>query len=440
MIVLSILLVLAVIAYIVLFVNRQNEEEQQETEKTVSIYPQDFDAKNITAFSFTTDKSQVLDFENKDNTWTYKKDSKFPVNQSNVSTMVSTLSSLVGKREVESNLDKMSDYGLDKPSRVITLTNSSNQKVTLYFGNVNNITGDYYLYTDKEHKIYSTESANYTAFDSHLMDLIAIDSAPSIDSSLIKTITMKKSDGTWIATFKESGDSKLDYTGELTWFLTNPSKVQSGMDSQAADELISHFTDFTVESCVAYGVTKAQLKNYGLDHPRMTIQVAYDTTKKFDIFIGSKTPEGSYYVKWKGSNQVCVLNKDTVDYLLGINNSTFIVTNPLNIASSAVNKLVINVDKNSKTFTSKDSNFEELISQIQAINSEKFYSQGGGEYSEISGNVVTLTYVLKDHKNFNTVICKLVPYDKDYYALSVNDKTQWLINKLDVTKLIEIVK
>jgi hypothetical protein len=388
------------------------------------------------------------------------------------------------KRQVESSLDNSSDYGLDSPTRTVTVADTSGNQMTIYFGNSNDITGDYYVYTDTTDAVYTTESSNYEAFNYGLMDLVSIDSLPSIDSSLIKNITVDKTDGKWLMTYKESGDSDIDYTNQLTWFVTNPSKTESGMDASEASELTSDVSGISTSTCVAYNVKKKALKTYGLDNPQATITIKYqeeveteasesdstdeseteaETTttyenKTFTFYIGDKYSDDYYYFTWDGTNQVCLLSSDTAEYLLGISNDTFLLTTPINITMSSVDKLVANnttytIDrtettdedgndvtkttytKNGEDFDSSD--FSSLFSQIKGITSEKPYTEKE-ETEEITGDTLTLTYTLNNNTKFKTVTFVFEPYDKDYYSLSVNGSKKWLINKIDVTNLMAL--
>ena len=453
LLILVIVLVLVALCYALLFRhNKEVEKAESESsaEQTINLYNKDFDTSNLSSFSFTTSDNQILKFIKNGENWSYSGDKNFPVNDSLISDITSTLSSMTGKRQVETSLDKNSDYGLDKPTKTVTVTDSSNHEMTIYFGSSNSITGDYYIYTDADTKVYTTESSNYEAFNYSLMDLIAIDSIPSIDATLLKDVTVDKTDGKWKMTYKEAGDSSLDYTGELTWFVTNPNKSKEGMDSSAASTFTTNVTGITTDSCVAYNVKTKDLKKYGLDNPKATVTVNYQESedkknKTFTFHIGNKKDD-SYYFTFDGSNQVCLLSSETAEYFLNINNKTFLLTNPLNIAVSSVDKLQIDsttftiTRKDNKTTYAKDgkdydeTKFNNLFDTIKGITSEKTYVESDTE-KDAKGKTLTLTYTLNNNKTYSTITFKFAPYDKDYYSLSINGTKKWLVNKIDVSNL-----
>lgn len=452
LLILVILLVLVSLCYVLLFRHNkavEKAESESSADESITLYNSDFDTSNLSSFSFTTSDNKTLKFVKDGDNWTYSGDKNFPVNSSLISDITSTLCNITGKRQVESSLDKNSDYGLDKPTRTVTVTDSKNNKMTIYFGSSNSITGDYYIYTDTANKVYTTESSNYEAFNYSLMDLVSIDSIPSIDATLLKNVTVKKTDGTWKMTYKEAGDSSLDYTGELTWFVTNPDKSKEGMDSSATSTFTTNVTGITTDTCVAYNVKTKDLKKYGLDNPQATITVKYQEDKKdktFTFHIGDKKDNDSYYFTFDGSNQVCLLSAETAKYFLNINNKTFLLTNPLNIDVASVDKLQINSTiftlnrKDNKTTYQKDgkdydsTKFTNLYDTIKGLTSEKTYVESDTE-KDTKGKTLTLTYTLNNNKTYSTITFKFTPYDKDYYSLSINGTKKWLINKIDVTNL-----
>lgn len=478
LLILVIALVLIALCYTLLFRHNkevEKAESESESEETITLYNSDFDTSNISSFSFTTSDNKTLKFVKDGDNWTYSEDKNFPVNASLISDITSTLLNMTGKRQVESSLDKNSDYGLDKPTRTVTVTDNSKHEMTIYFGNSNDITGDYYIYTNETDKVYTTESSNYEAFNYSLMDLVAIDSVPSMDATLLNNVTVDKADGKWTMTYKEAGDSSLDYTGELTWFVTNPDKSKEGMDSSTASTFTTNVTGITTDTCVAYNVAKKDLKKYGLDNPKATVTVNYqeevesdsstetesatsdsteETTsaaktyenKTFTFHIGNKKDDDSYYFTFDGSNQVCLLSAETAEYFLNINNKTFLLTNPLNIPVASVDKLQIDsttftiTHKDDKTTYSKDgkdydsTTFTNLYDTIKGIASEKTYVESDTE-KDTKGKTLTLTYSLNDNKTYSTITFKFAPYDKDYYSLSINGTKKWLVNKIDVTNL-----
>ena len=478
LLILVILLVLVALCYVLLFRHNkavEKAESESSADESITLYNSDFDTSNLSSFSFTTSDNKTLKFVKDGDNWTYSGDKNFPVNSSLISDITSTLCNITGKRQVESSLDKNSDYGLDKPTRTVTVTDSKNNEMTIYFGSSNSITGDYYIYTDAANKVYTTESSNYEAFNYSLMDLVSIDSIPSIDATLLKNVTVDKTDGKWKMTYKEAGDSSLDYTGELTWFVTNPDKSKEGMDSSAASTFTTNVTGITTDTCVAYNVKAKDLKKYGLDNPKATVTVNYqeevdsdsntetesatsdsteETTsvaktyenKTFTFHIGNKKDSDSYYFTFDGSNQVCLLSSETAKYFLDINNKTFLLTNPLNIAVASVDKLQINSTtftinhKDDKTTYQKDgkdydsTKFTNLYDTIKGLTSEKTYVESDAE-KETKGKTLILTYTLNNNKSYSTITFKFAPYDKDYYSLSINGTKKWLINKIDVTNL-----
>jgi hypothetical protein len=404
LLILLILLVIFLAAYVLLRQYNQDLEEQEaaETEEsTIAFLPEDLDTSNIIGISFTSGQ-ELLQFEYSEDTWYLSKDHNCPLDQDMMTSLQSNISSLTASREVADNLDDLASYGLDNPSNTVTVVDSNGVSATIYIGSLNSVTENYYIYMKDVDKVYTVESNFVNAFNYELTDLIQIEDVPTMSSDLLTKVTVQKSDGKWVMSYQEDGDTSLDYTATSTWFLTSPKKEVSAMDSSLSSTMTSTISSLSPESCVAYHIDDSDLKTYGLKNPAAKITVNYNeavtvevedesesqesesaasessadtssvqseesseeettqaTTKTvyeprtFTFSIGqvtNKNKETSYYLNWDGSEQIYSISEDTATYFLDLNESSFIGMTPFNILSASIDQLDVTIDKETTTY------------------------------------------------------------------------------------------
>ena len=159
------------------FVAKQEakEESEEESEKT-SVFTASAD--DIKSLDFLVDEKETT-FEKKDDDWVKKDEEDFPVNQTTLSDAASALTSIESDR-VLSDVDDLAEYGLDSPSNTIKITCESEKSedketeektTTLYVGDENSSTSQYYVYKDDDKStVYMVESSCIEPFTKTLYD------------------------------------------------------------------------------------------------------------------------------------------------------------------------------------------------------------------------------------------------------------------------------
>ncbi len=171
-IVIMILLVVCAAAYIGLRVynDRQDKKEEAEAE-AAKITVTDLKSDDITAFSYIY-QDQTLSFAKEDGTWYYEGDKSVSIDQDQISAMLSAVTAIEATDSVK-DYDSLSDYGLDEPVNVITLT-TADGTTTLNIGDENTMLSDYYLTKEGDDTVYLVESSVKTTFDKSVEDLTAV--------------------------------------------------------------------------------------------------------------------------------------------------------------------------------------------------------------------------------------------------------------------------
>lgn len=437
LLILFILLIIFAIAYILLRqYNQQLEEEEalETQESTIAFLPENLDVSDIIGFSFIADKD-VLQFEYSDDTWYLSTDHTCPLDQDIISSIVSNMNNLTARRQVDDSLEQLDTYGLDNPSNTITIVDADGVQATIYIGNANSVTDDYYIYMEDDTTVYTIESSFANAFNYDLTDLIQIEDFPEMSADLLTDVTVQKSDGTWTMDYKEEGDSSIDYTATSTWFLTTPNNIVSAMDSSLSSTMTSTVCGLTPESCIAYNITDSDLANYGLKDPAAKITVHYqeavtveaetetqgssaasatssstaesdstesqdtgeseDETKStqstqtvyeprtltFSIGIAEdKNGESTYYINWQDSKQIYSISEDTAKYFLDLSADSFTSMTPFNILPANVDQLKATVGDTTTTYkitrsSSVNEDEEETTKTTYTKNNEEISSE-----------------------------------------------------------------
>lgn len=171
MIVIIIILILFVAAYFGMrsYNAKQEEKEAAETEAE-KIYVTELKKDDITAFSYQTD-GETLSFVKEEDTWKCENDETLTLDETAISTMLSTVATLEAAESVE-DAGELSEYGFDTPTNVITLTTEKGT-TTLTIGMNNSITDQYYMTKDGDDSLYLVSSGVPAAFEKTLADLEA---------------------------------------------------------------------------------------------------------------------------------------------------------------------------------------------------------------------------------------------------------------------------
>ena len=170
-IVVLILLVVAVAAYLLLHVYNDKKEAKEEAEEDAdTITITDFDADDVTAFSYQLN-GETLSFTKDGDNWLYDGDASLDLDEDSITSMLSAISNLTTEEALE-EYDSLSDYGLDTPSNTITVT-TADGTITLLAGNQNEITNSYYMMTGDSDMVYLISTDLNSIFSSAVDDLIA---------------------------------------------------------------------------------------------------------------------------------------------------------------------------------------------------------------------------------------------------------------------------
>ena len=316
--------------------NSQKAEQtvQQEEKKTSLI-----SLENVSHISFRIE-GETIGWTKQEDTWHLDKDDDFPADTEKIDTMISILSAMTEERTLE-NVNNLKDYGLEEPVNLIEIQNKEGQSERISVGNKNPSTGDTYLYlNDEKDTVYTVENDINSLLEGSLFEYAVGEEMPSIVSSAIKKIEVKKKENSYI--LKSDGNSS---TG---WSVSDQNGSRKTADSSAAGDLQSAAAGLSFRTYYSYHCV--DWDTYGLDNPQMVVIVDYTETeteksnidtntgvtegngngaeaadeenttsevsRTMILYVGNLADDGYYYVRLGDSQEVHGISQSSIDVLL----------------------------------------------------------------------------------------------------------------------------
>lgn len=479
------------------FVAKQEakEESEEESEKT-SVFTASAD--DIKSLDFLVNEKETT-FEKKDDDWVKKDEEDFPVNQTTLSDAASALTSIESDR-VLSDVDDLAEYGLDSPSNTIKITCESEKSedketeektTTLYVGDKNSSTSQYYVYKDDDKStVYMVESSCIEPFTKTLYDYAQMEDFPVIsDTDNINKITVK-------------GDKSYELSKNTD---TNLWTVKGDGDEEKADTatVSSLTTSFGIMAYNSFVDYKCKDKStYGLDDPYAVITVDYteeqedtdssdtsadsstettdetqgeaadseDTSddtnasdseesektvenKQLVIAVGKEADDSNRYVMVNDSDQVYTMSDDTLSALTDKAEEDFWDMTVNYVSTNDLKEVKVNykgsdydVNVSRETSEDDDGNEKETVtykldgSEVDETQFTTFYNKLinlaaqkrlTDEFKPETDPEMTVTFIKEDG---NKLEAEYYSYDTNYYAVKVDSKI-YLVNKMTVKEL-----
>lgn len=359
---------------------KEEEKKEQDSGEEIAVFGE-LTEEAITALSYDYQGGE-LSFIKDGDTWYLAKDREIPLSQTKFSAMTGVLAGIRANRVVEESLENLSNYGLDEPVKTITFETADGSH-TIYAGDQNPITNDYYFYLEGENKVYTTKASISSSFQSGLSAFYIAPALPEWDQGSLQLIEIAKQDGKLTVMNLPNGDPSADYMGGNTWFADSEEGSRMVMDSEAKSTFLDKVTGLSLGNCVDYKPDQESLKAYGLEDPAATISIRYIETREepategeeegegesesasesveagspeetetpavkiveeekiLMLAIGAKNEDGKYYVQISDATPVCLMDAATAEYFLNLKPSNFTNLSACMVDISTVERLVL---------------------------------------------------------------------------------------------------
>lgn len=147
---------------------QEKKEEEEQAAETVSVT--DMKVSDITGFSYVLE-GETISFTKEGDDWQYDGDRSLDMDEDAIETMLSKAVGVTAEETV-TDYENLDDFGLETPSNTIIFTTEKGE-TTLYIGNQNEITSQYYLKKGDDATIYLVGSAVATGFNKTVEELTA---------------------------------------------------------------------------------------------------------------------------------------------------------------------------------------------------------------------------------------------------------------------------
>ena len=450
--------------------HQEQKESEAESEENTSVFTASAD--DIKSLDFMVDDTETT-FEKKDDSWVKKDDTDFPVNQSTLDSVASSVTSVESDRVLE-DVDNLAEYGLDSPANIIKIVTKSEDEdgddttATLYVGDENSSTSQYYVRKDDDEKtVYLVDSSCVEPFTKTLYDYAQMEDFPAISST--DTITKISVDGDSSYELKKDVDTSV-------WSVSANGEEDKA-DSATVSSLVSSFGSMAYNSMADY---KCEDKSkYGLDKPYSTITVDYqeeaetsddnaetsdsetpdsaETTEMVDkqltILVGNEADDSNRYVMVNDSNEVYTISEETLSALTDKTEEDFWDMTVSYVSVNSLASLKVNyqgtdykVNASRETSTDEDGNDTETVTykldgaDLDETTFTTFYNKLINmaaqkrlteKYDPDGDAELTVTFTEEDG---DTLEVSYYSYDTNYYAAVVDNKV-YLVNKMNVKEL-----
>jgi hypothetical protein len=216
-------------------------------------------------------------------TWTMLAPAQANADQTEVTSIATSLASLERQRVVDDNPADIAQYGLATPRVEVAFRKTGDKDVTrLFLGEKTPTGGDLYAKLPAEKRVFLVSSFldgtfNRTAFDLRDKKVLVFDREMA---SALEVVT-------------RDGPVKLALVN-TQWQLTTP--VAARADASAVDGAIGRLQTAQMKSFVAADVPENELGKYGLDKPDITVSVVSGSARA-SLAIGKAADGGNLYAR-----------------------------------------------------------------------------------------------------------------------------------------------
>lgn len=420
----------------------QAEKKQSGNDNTV-VYTMEADA--VTALSYKSGDENVS-LVKKDGTWYDAEDESFPLNQKFLETMVNKTAQLKAQRYVGSGDKAFSQYGLENPSNVITVT-TADKEVKILLGDTNSATGDCYMAVEGAGKVYTVDATFPTLFSNSLTAMAARESLPEMKLEGITSVQVEHAEES-IAFEKQEND---------IWAMADGAEADSGL----VTELIGKIMKLRYEAMVVYRPEKGKLAEYGLDKPQARIAVTYKDAdgneKTYELLVSSQGPSGegadkaTRYMCAQDGQAIYTMRESNLDSFFQLTPEAFLSLNVAPVKKEQFDTLTVTTAAGNAEFSIKrdagrnaetyalngteitEAEFNAIYYQLYAFSAERRVSDIADQLTKDP----VLTCIYSDSTGNNeTVQVELIPYDQNYYGAKVNGKAFLLVNRQRVNEIL----
>ena len=233
-----------------------------------------------TGLTYTNSTATLTFSLNKDGTWYWEGNPKFPLNSESVTMILNSISVLTPKQTI-TNGDTLEAYGLDNPAITMTASESNGIQTTIAMGNQTaDKTGYYLLLNGDTSTVYVVDENLHDLLSKGIYDMMTLPNLPVLPAERVSSISLAgavQTDLTASVTTAKA-DSSADSSAASSQSSTTVTWRADGTDvtdNQTVQELVSEVCALNITACADYEPTDQAASLCGFDQPRAVLTVQY---------------------------------------------------------------------------------------------------------------------------------------------------------------------
>lgn len=377
------------------------------------------------------------------------------LNQTAITGVTDSLINLSGT-EVEKDAKDIEKYGLKKPIITVKIVGDGSDKILLIGDKTSDGSNYYGSEKDKSNVYFISASTvdSLTVKQSAYRDK----TITAIDATTLSSIKISQSGGSSIEIAKNANQSDQETQNSInSWIVTGAYSKPIGGDDQKISAVTAAIANLKASDIVEDN--PKDLGVYGLDKPTLEL-ILKDSKNILHLFIGKNKDDNTVYFKTSDVNTIYTMDKTVVD-TFRLKSFDLITKFAYIVNIDYVDKIVVDANgskdtvllsrTSAKAAKSGDPDVVTTTSKVndKSVDLDKFKTQ----YQEMIGLLVdaendkkledkpevTITYGLNKGSKKQEVV-DFVTYNDQFYAVFMDGKSDFVIAKDKVSKMITDLK
>lgn len=223
------------------------------------------DTEKVTALSWEKG-SKKFSFHKNEN-WIYDEDEEFPVNDEKIDDMLSMFKEF-GASFIIENVEDLGQYGLDKSDCTIHIT-TDDKEYKIELGDYSKMDSQRYV-SIGDGNVYLASEDPMNKFDTVLSNLIKHDEIPKY--SEINDFSFSGNEN--YSVVREAEDNNKSYCKDDIYYVKDTDKIKP-LDTDKVDNYFLTLKNLYLADYATYKASDADLENYGLISPALSVSVNY---------------------------------------------------------------------------------------------------------------------------------------------------------------------
>ena len=463
LILLTVLIAACAAAFLALNWQQRQEQIQTSGEEVLTIDPD-----SVQSLAWTCGETSLSFTRDGEGTWSYDEDAAFPVDPEAMEALLAPFAPFSAAFVIEEAEDE-SQYGLDDPA--CTDTNTTEEETyEIRLGDTSAVDGQRYL-SFGDGTVYLAADDPLETYEISLSDCILNDEVPVMDQV---TAIAFSGEEDYEVSYLEDGSAYSPRADDL--YFTERDGDTLPLDTDRVETYLSALATLNLTDYTTYSVTDAELEQFGLDDPELTVTVDYtsededgaDRSGTFTLHISRDPDQRAQAEESAGTDESADTDEEeaiTAYARVGDSSIVYVITEleytdlmaatyndlrhreVLTADFADVLSLGVTLEGETYTFTvqgegedavwswnDQEIDFADLQAAVEALSAEEFTDEAPGDQLEIS-----FTAYL-DNESFPQVEVVLYRYDGSSCLAMVDGEPVCLVDRADVVSLMEAVR